>query len=78
MISPVFSARRISQSKNMYSLKTTALAATMKGIGEIILLHVVPEGEDTAYPEAAVKTAERRISEICDHLIIQVSKPGLS
>ena len=54
-----------------YSLKTTALAATMKGIGEIILLHVVPQGEDKVYPEAAVKTAERRISEICDRLIIQ-------
>ena len=54
-----------------HSLKSIALAGTMKGIGEIILLHVVPEGENTAYPEAAVKTAERRISEICDHLIIQ-------
>jgi nucleotide-binding universal stress UspA family protein len=54
-----------------HSLKAIALAGTMKGIGEIILLHVVPNGESKAYPEAAVKTAENRISEICDHLIIQ-------
>jgi nucleotide-binding universal stress UspA family protein len=53
------------------SLKTTALAATMKGTGEIILLHVVPEGESVAIPEAAVKTAEHRIREICDHMIIE-------
>jgi nucleotide-binding universal stress UspA family protein len=53
------------------SLKAIALAGTMKSIGEIILLHIVPEGEDTAYPETAVKTAERRISDICDDLIIQ-------
>jgi nucleotide-binding universal stress UspA family protein len=43
----------------------------MKGIGEIILLHVVPKGARDTHPEEAVKTAEHRISEICDHLTLQ-------
>ena len=51
------------------SLKVTTLAGTMKGVGEIILLHVVQEGKGD--PEEAVKTAERRIKGVCDKLTMQ-------
>ncbi len=51
-----------------FSIKTTALASTMKGVGEIILLHVVKKDEAGKDPEAAVKTAELRIKAISDEL----------
>jgi nucleotide-binding universal stress UspA family protein len=51
-----------------FSLKTTALAGTMTGVGEIILLHVVQKGEAGNDLEEAVKTAELRIKAICDKL----------
>jgi nucleotide-binding universal stress UspA family protein len=49
-----------------YSIKTTTLAGTIKGAGEIILLHVVEESKGERGP--AMKTAEIRIQEICDKL----------
>ena len=53
------------------SVKTTALAGTIKGVGEIILLHVVPKDEGGGDPEKAVKTVELRIKEVCDKLTVQ-------
>jgi nucleotide-binding universal stress UspA family protein len=51
-----------------FSQKTTALAATMKGIGEIIVLHVVQVTEPGRDPVEALKTAEERIKTLCDEL----------
>ncbi len=52
------------------SVKTTARAGTIKGVGEIILLHVVQKDEGGSDPEKAVKTAELRIKEVCDKLTV--------
>lgn len=49
-----------------FSIKTTTLAGTIKGAGEIILLHVVEESEGERV--SALKTAEIRIKEVCDKL----------
>ncbi|MDD1683005.1 MAG: universal stress protein [Methanoregula sp.] len=49
-----------------FSVKTTALAGTIKGAGEIILLHVTEESEGERDP--AMKTAELRINEVRDRL----------
>jgi nucleotide-binding universal stress UspA family protein len=54
-----------------FSVKTTTLAATMHGVGEIILLHVVQKGEAGNDREEAVKTAELRIKAICDKLTVK-------
>ena len=54
-----------------FSVKTTTLAATMRGVGEIILLHVVQKGEAGNDREEAVKTAELRIKAICDKLPVK-------
>ena len=54
-----------------YSVRTTALAGTMKGVGEIILLHAVQKSEDGSIHEDAVKIAELRINAICEDLIPQ-------
>jgi nucleotide-binding universal stress UspA family protein len=54
-----------------FSLKTTALAGTMKGVGEIVILHVVQPGEPGKDPDEAVRTAKVRIKELCDQLIGQ-------
>jgi nucleotide-binding universal stress UspA family protein len=51
-----------------FSLKTTALAGTMKGVGEIIILHVVLMSEPGKYPDEAVKTAQVRTKALCDQL----------
>ena len=53
------------------SIKTTALAGTIKGAGEIILLHVVQEGEGVGDPKKAVKTAELRFKPVCDRLTLK-------
>ena len=54
-----------------FSVKTTALAGTMNGVGEIVLLHVVQKGEAGNDLEVAVKTAELRIKAICDELAVK-------
>jgi nucleotide-binding universal stress UspA family protein len=48
------------------SIKTIALAGTIKGAGEIVLLHVVEESEGER--DGALKTAERRLRELCTTL----------
>jgi len=53
------------------SVKTTALAGTVQGVGEIILLHVVQKVEGGGDPEKAVKTAELRIKPVCEKLTLQ-------
>jgi nucleotide-binding universal stress UspA family protein len=54
-----------------FSVKTTALAGTMNGVGEIVLLHVVQKGEAGNDLEVAVKTAELRIKAIRDELAVK-------
>jgi nucleotide-binding universal stress UspA family protein len=54
-----------------FSLKTTALAGTMKGVGEIIILHVVQPSEPGKDPDEAVKTAKTRIKALSDQLSAQ-------
>ncbi len=54
-----------------FSVKTTDLAATIHGVGEIILLHVVQKGEAGNDRKEAVKTAELRIKAICDKLTVK-------
>ena len=56
------------------SLKTTVLAGTMKGVGEIILLHVVQKSEPGREPDEAVKAAKIRIKALCDQLTEQGTK----
>jgi len=51
-----------------FSQKTTALAATMKGAGEIIVLHVVQVPEPGREPVEALTTAGERIRSLCDEL----------
>jgi nucleotide-binding universal stress UspA family protein len=50
------------------SVKTTTLAGTLKGAGEIILLHVMEKSEGERDP--AMKTAELRINEVRDKLTL--------
>lgn len=57
-----------------FSLKTTVLAGTMKGVGEIILLHVVQKSEPGREPHEAVKAAKIRIKALCDQLTEQGTK----
>ena len=52
-----------------FSMKTTTLAGTIKGAGEIILLHVVEESKGARDP--AMKAAELRIQEVCDTLTLK-------
>ena len=40
----------------------------MKGVGEIIILHVVLTSEPGKYPDEAVKTAQERTKALCDQL----------
>jgi nucleotide-binding universal stress UspA family protein len=51
-----------------FSLKTAALAGTMKGVGEIILLHVVQKIEPGEESEEAVTSAKIRIKALNDQL----------
>jgi nucleotide-binding universal stress UspA family protein len=57
-----------------FSLKTTVLAGTMKGVGEIILLHVVQKYEPGREPDEAVKAAKIRIKALSDQLTEQGNK----
>jgi len=50
------------------SVKTAALAGTMKGAGEIILLHVVPDGGEGSGNGESVATAEVQIKAICEQI----------
>jgi nucleotide-binding universal stress UspA family protein len=67
------------------SLKTVALALTMKGAGEILLLHVVRNSEKNQDLSESVRTAELRIKALCDQKsrkniksrgIVVTGKPG--
>jgi nucleotide-binding universal stress UspA family protein len=53
-----------------FSMKVAALAGTLKGVGEIILLHVVQKGEGVDDPEA-VTPVEFQIKTICNNLTAQ-------
>jgi nucleotide-binding universal stress UspA family protein len=54
-----------------FSEHATALAGTMGGSGEIILLHVVPDGGPPGEIAEAVRAAEMRVGAACDHLASQ-------
>jgi nucleotide-binding universal stress UspA family protein len=51
-----------------HSEKAAALACTIKGLGEIIFLHVVQKGNDDEDHELAFYTAEQRIRAFCDQV----------
>jgi nucleotide-binding universal stress UspA family protein len=50
------------------SVKTTALAAGMKGVGEIIVLHVAGKGADRSEQEEEIVTARKQMNEICEQI----------
>ena len=52
-----------------YSDNAIDLVSTMKGVGEVILLHVVSKGETETEIEEAARTANTRIGAIRDSLI---------
>jgi nucleotide-binding universal stress UspA family protein len=54
-----------------FSEHATTLAGTMKGVGELILLHVVPEAGTSREIEEAVQAAEARIGAVRDSLAVQ-------
>jgi len=54
-----------------FSEHATALAGTMKGAGELILLHVVPEGGSPGEIREAVQAAEARMGAVRDGLTVQ-------
>lgn len=53
------------------SVKTTALAGSMKGVGEIILLHAAEKGKDVQDHKDAVATAEKKIKAFCKQIVAQ-------
>ena len=53
------------------SLKGIARAAAMKGVGEIIYLHVIEKGREKGDPEEAVRIADTRFKALCDNLTTQ-------
>jgi len=54
-----------------FSGHAAALAGSMKGVGEVILLHVVPPAGTEAQTVEAVAAAEARLGETCDRLAAQ-------
>jgi nucleotide-binding universal stress UspA family protein len=54
-----------------FSEHATALVSTMKGVGEVILLHVVPEGGAGSEIRESVQAAEARIGAVRDSLTAQ-------
>lgn len=54
-----------------FSEQATDLASTVKGMGELILLHVVPERGASSAIREAVQAAEARIGAIRDSLVVQ-------
>jgi nucleotide-binding universal stress UspA family protein len=54
-----------------FSVKTTALAATMHGVGEIILLHVINKDKSGSNHGDAITTAEHQIKAICEPIVAQ-------
>jgi nucleotide-binding universal stress UspA family protein len=54
-----------------FSEHATALASTMKGVAELILLHVVPEAGTSSEIEESVQAAEARIGALRDSLAVQ-------
>jgi len=54
-----------------FSEHATALVSTMKGVGEVILLHVVPEGGAGSEIKESVQAAEARIGAVRDSLTAQ-------
>lgn len=54
-----------------FSEHATTLASTMKGLGELILLHVVPETGKSSEIEEAVQAAEVRMGAVRDSLAVQ-------
>jgi nucleotide-binding universal stress UspA family protein len=53
---------------SQFSDHATALAGSIKGVGEVILLHVAPEGGTAGETAASVKAAEARIGKARDSL----------
>jgi nucleotide-binding universal stress UspA family protein len=53
------------------SVKTIDLAGSMKGVGEIILLHAAQKGKEDQDHKEAVTTAEKQLKKICKQIIGQ-------
>ena len=54
-----------------FSEHATALVSTMKGVGEVIILHVVPEGGAGSEIKESAQAAEARIGAVRDSLTAQ-------
>jgi nucleotide-binding universal stress UspA family protein len=53
------------------SVKTIALAGSMIGVGEIILLHATHKGKEVQDHKEAVTSAEKQIKKICKQIVGQ-------
>jgi nucleotide-binding universal stress UspA family protein len=53
------------------SVKTTDLAGSMKGIGELILLHAVQKGKEGQDHKETVTTAEKQLKKLCKQIVGQ-------
>ena len=53
------------------SVKTTALAGSMKGVGEIILLHAAQKGKEVQDHKDTIATAEKKIKAVCKQIVAQ-------
>ncbi len=52
-----------------FSVKTIDHAGSMKGVGEIILLHAVQKGKEGQEHKETVTTAEKQLKKICKQII---------
>jgi nucleotide-binding universal stress UspA family protein len=53
------------------SVKTTALVSSLKGVGEIILLHVAQKGKGVQDDKEAVAMAEKKMKAFCKQIFSQ-------
>jgi len=53
------------------SVKTTDIAGSMKGVGEIILLHAAQKGKEGQDHKESVTTAEKQIKKLCKQIVGQ-------
>lgn len=54
-----------------FSQKTTVLAGSMRGVGEIILLHVIKKDKSGSNHGEAITAAEQQIKAICEPIVAQ-------
>jgi nucleotide-binding universal stress UspA family protein len=54
-----------------FSKKTTVLACSLRGVGEIILLHVIKKDKSGSNHGEAITAAEQQIKTICEPIVAQ-------